>query len=295
MALKNSVFTAVFAALLLSIMPVVAWGDAPIVPTQEKSMYTLFNPTPTALERAFCTDRPTKSTGPCTVDTGHFQLESDVFNATFDRSGGQNTNTFLFSNPTLKFGVTNTADLEVNLAPYERVDVRDRLSGAQMHAQGVGDLYLRGKLSLIGDDGGDFALTLSPFVKLPTAAHGLGNGAVEEGLVIPMSFNLPQNWALTVDPEVDSLKNEGDSGRHINLAGLIGFSRPVSKTLTLSLELWSDVNIDPSGTVRQYSFDVGMAWIPSRRPNLQFDCGINFGLNSVTPAAQLYTGVSQRF
>ncbi len=229
------------------------------------------------------------------MDAGHFQIESDVFNVTLDRSGGENTNTFLFSNPTLKLGLTNTTDIEVNLTPYEQVDIRDRLSGAKTHAEGVGDLYLRGKLSLMGTDGGDIAVTFSPFVKLPTAAHGLGDGAVEEGFLVPMSFNLPQNWALTVDSEVDALKNAADNGRHLNLSGLISFSRPVDKSLTLSLELWSDVNIDPRGTVRQYSFDLGAAWISPRRPNLQFDCGVNFGLNSATPAAQFYTGVSQRF
>jgi hypothetical protein len=218
-----------------------------------------------------------------------------VFNATLDRSGGLNTNTFLFTNPTLKVGVTNTADLEVNVTPYEQINVRDRLTGVETHAQGVGDLYIRGKLNLIGDDGGDFALTLDPFVKAPTAAHGLGDGAVEEGLVIPMSFNLPQNWALTIDPEIDSFKNAADNGRHLNLSGLINFSHPVNKSVTLSVELWSDMNIDPQRTVRQYSFDLAAAWIVPRQPNLQLDCGVNFGLNSVTPAAQLYTGLSQRF
>ncbi len=222
-------------------------------------------------------------------------VESDLFNATFDRSGGQTTNTYIFSNPTLKLGVTNTADVEINLAPYERVDSRDRFTGVQTRAEGVGDLYLRGKLSLIGDDGGDFAVTLSPFVKLPTAAHGLGDGVVEEGLVIPITLNLPQNWSLTLDPEVDALENSDDHGRHANLSGLISLSRPLDKSLTVSLELWSDMNIDPHRTVRQYSFDLGAAWIPPRRPNLQLDCGVNFGLNSVTPAAQFYTGVSQRF
>jgi hypothetical protein len=294
--LKNAALLNLIAAILFSFISSSAWADTPpSVSPPDKTIYSFLNPTPADLERSFCTDRPTKSTGPCTVDAGHFQIESDIFNVTLDRSGGQNTNTFLFSNPTLKLGLTNTADIEVNLTPYEQVDVRDRLSGAKTHAEGVGDLYLRGKLSLMGDDGGDIAVTLSPFVKLPTAAHGLGDGAVEEGLLVPMSFNLPQNWALSVVPEIDSLKNAADNGRHLNLSGSIGLSRPVTKSWTLSMELWSDVNIDPRGTVRQYSFDLGAAWTSPRWPNLQLDCGVNFGLNSVTPEAQIYTGISRRF
>lgn len=294
--MKFAVFIVLGSVFLFGLTPEQASADASATgSTPDKSAYTLLNPTPTALERSFCTDRPTKSTGPCTVDAGHFQLESDVFNATFDRSGGQNTHTFLFSNPTLKIGITDTADLEASLTPYERIDTLDRFTGVRTHAQGVGDLYVRGKLNLMGDDDGAFALALSPFVKLPTAAHGLGDGAVEEGVILPMSLSLPQNWALTVDPEVDALKNGADNGRHLNLSGLVGVSRPLDKIATLSLELWSDVNIDPRGTVRQYSFDLGAAWVWPRRPNFQLDCGVNFGLNSATPAAQLYTGVSQRF
>ena len=269
--------------------------DAPASAAADKSGFTLFNPTPPGDERSFCTDRPTKSTGPCTVDAGHFQYESDAFNATFDRSGGLDTNTYLFTNPTLKLGVTNTVDVELNLVPFERIDTRDRATGERMHASGVGDLFARVKVNLIGDDGGDFALAISPFIKAPTAAAGVGNGAVEEGVVIPISINLPLSWSLTIDPEVDGLKDAVGDGRHVNLSGLLSFSRPVSKSLTVSLEVWSDVNFDPLGTVKQYSFDLGAAWIAPSHPNFQLDGGVNLGLNSVTPAAQAYVGVSQRF
>src|SRR6202789_353616 len=71
-------------------------------PAPDKSNFTLFNPTPIDDLRSLCTDRPTKSTGPCTVDAGHWQVESDVFNLTYDTSGGADTTTVLYTNPTLK-------------------------------------------------------------------------------------------------------------------------------------------------------------------------------------------------
>ncbi len=70
-------------------------------PAPDKSGFTLFNPTPTADLRPLCTDRPTKSTSPCTVDAGHFQLESDLFNVTVDNEGPLTTTTWLVTNPTL--------------------------------------------------------------------------------------------------------------------------------------------------------------------------------------------------
>jgi hypothetical protein len=290
-------FVAAFLACALAgALPAFARADdAPAAPTPDKSGFTLFNPTPDSAERSFCTDRPTKSTGACTVDAGHFQIESDVFNATYDRSFGQDTWTYLYTNPTLKLGVTNTVDVELNLVPYEDVEIKDRASGVRTRFSGVGDLFARVKWNLIGDDGGDVAIALAPFVKAPTAASGLGNDAVEAGLIIPVALNLPAGWSLTIDPEVDALKNAVGSGRHVNLSGLLSFSHAAGKALTLSVEVWSDVNLDPQQTVRQYSFDLGAAWIPASHPNFQLDGGVNLGLNNVTPAVQAYVGVSQRF
>ena len=285
----------VLAVALAGLLPSLAAAeDTPATPAPDKSGYTLFNPAPDSAERDLCTDRPTKSTGPCTVDAGHFQLETDLFNATFDRSGGQNTETYLYTNPTLKLGVTNTVDVELNLVPFEEVDAKDRASGVKMHASGVGDLFVRVKINLIGPEGGDFQLAISPFIKVPTASAGLGNSAVEAGVIIPMQIALPLNWSLTIDPEVDGLKNAADNGRHVNISGLLSFSHPVG-SVTASVEVWSDVNFDPLGTVRQYSLDLGAAWIPPSHKTFQLDGGVNIGLNNVTPGVQAYVGVSQRF
>jgi hypothetical protein len=245
--------------------------------------------------RPLCTDRPTKSTSPCTVDAGHPQLETDLINATFDHSGGADTTTVLYTNPTLKWGVADNADVEVNITPFETVISRDRQSGVTTRMAGVGDLYGRLKVELVGVGGGDLGFALSPFIKLPTASGGLGNGAMEAGLIAPLSLNLPLNWSMVIDPEIDALKNANDSGRHANYSSLISLSYPATKTVTVSVELWGDENEDPSGVVRQVSADLGAAWIPASAPNLQWDGGVNLGLNSATPVAQAYVGVSRRF
>ena len=39
-------------------------------PTPDKSTYTIFNPTPRKLWRAFNTDRPSKTDSPFTIDAG---------------------------------------------------------------------------------------------------------------------------------------------------------------------------------------------------------------------------------
>ena len=245
--------------------------------------------------RPLCTDRPTKSTAPCTVDAGHIQIESDLLNVTVDHTGGGDVKTYLFTNPTIKYGLAANLDAEINIIPYEVVTSKAPGTGATSRTSGVGDLFVRLKWNLLGNAGGNVGFALSPYVKLPTASGGIGNGAVETGVITPVNINLPANWSVTIDPEIDLQKNAGDGGRHLNTSGLISLSRGVSKTLTLSAELWADQNFDPQGEQTQVSADLGAAFIPARTPNLQFDGGVNFGLNHNTPGAQVYVGVSRRF
>jgi hypothetical protein len=242
--------------------------------------------------RPFCTDRPTKSNGACTVDKGRFQIETDVFNASFARQDGVDTDTYLYTNPTLKYGLTDTTDLQINWTPYESVRTHDTRTGQTDTVSGVGDLYLRAKVNLIGDSGGAFAATLFPYVKAPTAPSGVGDGAWEGGLVVPLVFKLSDSVSLTFDPEVDILENTYGGGRHPNMAQLADISWTI-KTVTLFGEVWSNVNFDPTGTVTQYSTDFSVAWGLSH--DIQLDAGVNFGLNRVTPAVQVYTGLSHRF
>ncbi|MDB5478984.1 MAG: hypothetical protein JWO83_37 [Caulobacteraceae bacterium] len=270
-----------------------ALADPPPAPAADKSGYSVLNPTPKDQLRALCTDRPTKSTGPCTVDAGHWQVESDLYNITVQRGGGMTTTTELFTNPTLKLGLTNTVDLEASMTPYERVTVKDH--GVTTRASGVGDLFLRLKASLIGDDGGPVAIAIEPFVKLPTANRAIGNGAVEGGLIAPIQLNLQGGWQLLFDPEVDLLENAAGGGNHANAIGLVSLGKPVSKTVTLSAELWTDSNFDPAGRTSQFSADLGAAWIPAFAPDVQFDGGVNLGLNRSTPDVQAYVGISHRF
>jgi hypothetical protein len=261
----------------------------------DKSAYTLFDPTPVDQMRSFCTDRPTKSNFPCTVDAGHFQYESDVINWSYAHTGGATTNTYLFTNPTLKLGLTNTIDAELNIVPAERIFTKSSLGRSSIG--GAGDLLLRTKVNLVGPEGGDFQLTALPYLKLPTAKPGIGNKAVEGGLIAPVLFGLPSDFALLFDPEIDILRNALNSGRHVNFASLVNLGHTLlSESVTGYVELFGSVNDDPSGMVKQASLDLAVEWIVSdKAPGLQLDLGANIGLTSATPRVQAYAGISQRF
>ena len=257
----------------------------------KKNQYWLFNPVPSDQMRSFNTDRPTKSNVPYTVDAGHFQYETDLVNFTHQVTGTTRTDTLLVPNPTFKVGVTNNADFEINV-PIAGV----RTNGAAAPANalwGIGDTFARSKINLWGDDGGDTAAAIIPYIKAPSAPIGIGNGAVEGGLIGPVAFNLPDSFVLLLVPEIDVLKDSLNDGYHGNYVFDVNLSREVIKNVTAYVELWSDYNADPTAKATLMSFDTALAWV--FLPNVQIDVGANFGLTGATPAVQIYAGLSQRF
>ena len=239
---------------------------------------------------ALCTDRPTKATSACTVPEGAVQFETDVGNWTRNSDGGVRTGTVLYVNPTLKYGLTGSTDVQVNIAPYETIHTSAVGGSSTIH--GVGDLYLRVKQRLTSADAkAQFALV--PYIKIPTAKLGIGNRKVEGGLVGTGVFTLPAGFSMTITPEVDDLENTNLDGHHAQLVGAFNVGKTLSSKLTASAELWTSQNYDPAGHSHQYSADFALAYLAS--PTLQLDAGTNLGLNAATPDVQLYAGVSTRF
>src|SRR6266699_3088151 len=73
------------AALCVSILPVsYAKGQEADKPPPDKRGYNLFHPTPRDMMRELSADRPDKTDCPFTVDAGHFQVEMDFANLTYD-------------------------------------------------------------------------------------------------------------------------------------------------------------------------------------------------------------------
>jgi hypothetical protein len=245
-------------------------------------------PTASAADAPICTDRPTKSNFACTVPAGAVQIEADAFSLLGTGGNGSRTTIIAVTNPTLKLGLTGHSDLQFNWSPHIRIRQRDT-DGTVRTLSGPGDLTIRYKHRLT-DATGAFQLALLPFVKLPTAPTGIGNGAVEAGLALPINYSLPGGWTITLGPQLDLLANA--EGRHLGLTGLVNVARQIG-AFTLYGELWTSHSLDPAGATSQYSLDLALAWLP--RPTLQFDVGANIGLNPQTPDIVGYIGVSTRF
>ncbi len=312
MATLRKRISAAICASLVSLVPAslahaadAAPTDVPIqspldttaaAPAPDKSGYNLFNPTPDDQMRPFTPERPTLALVPFTVDAGHFQYESDLFNYTHTNYLGAGTISYLTADPTIKLGLTNSIDFEVEFNGYLNSATHGNQTGALIGSgHGFGDTFVKTKFNIFGNDGGSCALAIIPLVKIPSAAPGLGNGVAEGGIVAPLQINLPQDYTLILQTEIDALKNADGDRRHANFANLADLSHPlpfISKDLSLSVEFFSSVGTD-SGIQPVYTFDMGLAYLIL--PNVQLDAGANFGLTKASPDVNVYTGISARF
>jgi Putative MetA-pathway of phenol degradation len=285
------------AALLLQLATVSAHGDAAQGETQ-------WNIQPSAASgpgpdnasggqslSPICSDRPTKSDYACTVDFGHFQYETDLFNLSALKFDGTRSETWLATNPTVKYGLSPQMDLEANISPLEIVRLRDT-SGQWHITEGMGDLYLRLKYQFLNIDNGGFQGATLWYLKAPTAHAGLGNGAVEGGVTLPLNFKVSDHFILTSAPEVDVYADAIGGGHHLNTAQTANLAICLPRDWVVYTELWTDWNFDPQGTNHQSSADIAVSY--GATAYLQFDAGVNFGLSAATPGVQAYVGASQK-
>ncbi len=269
----------------------------PVAPeaVPDKSSYNLFHPTPTALLREMSTDRPDQTESAYTVDAGHFQVEMDFANATFDtdRSGGGKVRTQVwnFGSVNLKAGLLNNVDIQFVIDPYVSSRSEDRVGGAVEKTSGFGDVQTRLKINLWGNDGGPTALAIMPFVKWPLPESGLRNGHTEGGVIIPLAIALPAGWSTTLMTEFDFVRSE-DGGYDTEFVNSITFAHDIAGKLGGYLEFFSVVGNAP-GFDWIGQVDVGFTYAVSENAVLDFGC--NFGVTKAAPDFNPFVGFSVRF
>lgn len=284
------------SAILSVLTPSMLLAGPPTVDSgADKSRYTLFHPTPPALMREMSTDRPDQTESAYTVDAGHFQIEMDFANATFDtdRSGGGKvrTRSVNYGSVNLKAGLLNDVDIQFVLDPYVESRIKDRVTGAVEKASGFGDVQTRLKINLWGNDGGPTALAIMPFVKWPLSASGLRNGKTEGGIIIPLAIALPAGWNTTLMTEFDFVRSD-DGGYDTEFVNSITFSHDIAGNLGGYLEFFSVTGSAP-GFDWIGQADLGFTYAVSDNAVLDFGC--NFGVTKAAPDFNPFIGFSIRF
>ena len=238
-----------------------------------------------------CADRPGKSTGTCTVPAGHWQVETGIADWSLQKSGGERDTALAIGETTVKYGLNEQSDLEVDLTPWQRMTSREGV--VRDRAGGFGDLTLIYKHRLTAADA-PVQVALYPYVKAPTARRPLGNRKWEGGLLVPIGFAIGKSaFGIGLTPELDFVADADGHGHHAAMAQVASLGWQASPRLNHSAEIWGQWDWDPSGAGKQASVDGSASYLVSN--SVQLDGGANFGLNRQTPDVELYAGVSKRF
>ena len=234
---------------------------------------------PAAELRPLSTDRPDTTESPRTVDAGHFQFEMEIAISTRE-SGARE---FSLGELNAKIGLDHATDLQVVMPFYSHV----RNGG-----EGFGDMEIRIKRNLWGNDEGATALALMPFIKIPTANGDLGNGEFEGGLIVPLGFDGPTGWSCAVQAELAVEADEDGSGYHLGLLNSVTGSHGLTENTAVFLELVSVLSAE-SGADWEAYFNTGMTWAVT--PTWQVDGGVRVGLTSASADFTPFLGLSTKF
>jgi hypothetical protein len=259
-------------------------------PALAQQGYSLSNPTPSAELRELSTDRPDKTESPYTVDAGRVQVELDFISHTRDRSDGVRTETVAVTPVNFKFGLTPNTDIQFVVEPYIRQTTSSK--GELSRTDGFGDVTIRLKRNLFGNDGDGAALAVMPSVKLPTSTGGIGNNAAEFGLIVPLALTLSERVGLGVMTEVDLLRQADGRSYAPSFINSATLAFSLADRLGLYTELFTERSTD-RGAAWVVTGNAGLTYAVS--PDIQIDAGINKGLTRAADNINIFAGLSRRF
>jgi hypothetical protein len=265
-------------------------------PAPDKSRYSIFNPTPENLRRAYNTDRPSKTDSPFTIDAGAFQIETDAFNWTVDRNNPSDVNvrlrTLIAGQTNFKIGLTNWMDLQVIPQGY----VERRTSGVDFGPpstqSGFGDTTIRLKVNLVGNDGGKFFAGFISSLKIPTNSDHLGNSVYEPGFGLPINVTLPAGFTFFGQTRIDILDRAGSSDRRVVWSNPVGVSRTIVGKLSGYAEFYSAVS---SADAYPWVGTIDGGLIYQVTPNFSVDVNAFVGVTDSADDLNVFTGFAYRF
>ena len=166
---------------------------------------------------------------PVTVQPGHFLLEVDALSLTIDREPGLKYTAFGAASTFLTTGLTSRLDLQVGAEFY--INQKFDAAGFTERQSGVGDVYIRAKYRFYESEDTYTAVAVLPYVKLPTNSGGVGNDAVEGGIIVPFQTQLIGGFDFAAMAGMDFLRNDDDDGYDTYLFSSASLHRQFFKTV----------------------------------------------------------------
>lgn len=260
-------------------------GDAGVaalaIPTSLVSLkqdsYLHFNRTPDQVLRPMTVD------GAQTLDVGRVQVEMDLASTTLTRSSDGVATATSVAPMTIRVGGLRDLDMQLHWSPYNV----ERDGAGNVVAEGAEHLEARMKLNVWGNDGGDSALAIMPYLRIPTPTKAMGNQAMELGMTVPYDQALPHDWSLSLSGDVALLKEEEGVGYRPALNATATLGRPIKGDLSGYVELSGDID-GADWSAPSLGAAAGVSY--ALRENFAIDAGVCAPLTD--PGAELGVAVS---
>lgn len=257
-------------------------------------LFAFFPPFPGILPavepaREMSTDRPDTTESGYTVPAGMFQVEMSFFDHSRDADAiqGTSSDTWLYGQVNFKAGLTRNTDLQVIVNSHAVAGESER--GDATTTTGFGDITVRLKRNLFGNDSGPAALALMPYITVPTHTK-VSDKAWTGGLIMPLSITLSDRLCLGLMAEADVVHDTGTNGHDIEWLHSATLGIGLTEKLGMYVEL---VGIAGQDTAYIGIFDAGLTFAAT--DTLIFDAGVRIGMNRPAPDLGVFSGVSFRF
>lgn len=241
--------------------------------------------------RDFCPDRPGLGTPACTMDKGRVALELGIAGWEHDRGGGSRADTVTAGEGLVRIGLADRLEAQIGWTAYGHARVRAP-SGAVSRTGGTGDVIVALRRNLRNPDGSGTAIAFMPYATLPVGSAPLGAGDWGAGLRVPMSVELPEGFSFALTPQIDAAVDGDGRGRHLAFGGVAGLGLGVGD-VSGGVEFSLMRDDDPAGRATLALAGLSLAW--QAGDDLQFDAGVNLGLDGDSPDAAFYLGIARRF
>ena len=230
-------------------------------------------------------DRPDATESPVTVDAGHFQVETGLLAWGRNRDGGVRSEWWSAGETNLKYGLNECMDLQLVLSPW----VQERERGAVVSdAEGFGDMELRLKWNLWGNDGGETALAVMPYVKVPVFT-AVSNDHWEGGVIVPLAWRTGETWSVAFQVEGAWVYDEDDGDMDVELSHTAVVGADLGERLGGYLEYL--------GVAGDHDYEAylsgGLTWALS--DFRQLDIGAVAGLNDAAEDLTVFSGITMKF
>jgi hypothetical protein len=243
--------------------------------------------------RDFCANRPGLGTPSCVIDKGHAAVEVGLADWTREHDSSSKTDTWNFGELVLRYGLTNTLEVDISWDGYGIARSRDRDTNDTERTSGGGDVTFALRQNILNPDGSGTSLAVMPYVSTPTGSDAFSAGDWGAGVVVPVSFDIGHGFTLAFSPQIDAAVDGDGDGRHLAYGSVAGLGFGLTDNLSATIEASLARDRDPDGATTEALAGLSFAWKP--QADLQFDVGVVAGLNDDSPDAELYAGVARRF